>query len=482
MIYLISIIGYLFILIAVGAIRSRKIETQDDFMVAGRSLTAPILVGTLIATWIGTGSIFGSAGLGYDYGIPGIWFSVGAWLGMFLLLFIAGRARALEQFTVPDIFELRYNRWARLLGSIVIVVAYTGIVSYQLVAGGRVLNLITGLSNSSGIILTAIFVIAYTALAGMFSVAYTDVVNGIVIVIGLLISFPFIWLHAGGIEGMRSVIPESHFTLLGNLNILEALGLSLPTLFLLLGESNMYQRFFSARDAKTATRATLWWIVGVVLVESMILAFAIIASAVFPDLASPDNIIVISAKEGVPVIIGSLMLAVIVAVIVSTADSFLLVPSTNIMRDIYQSFINRDATQQQMVRYSRYVVIGLGVIAYLQTLPGENIIDMILRAYTMYGAAITPALMGAFFFRRATTAGGISSIVAGMIMTLIWEIWNLNSVLFTLPVLGETTIPTIYPSLIVSILALIFVSYLTSPPPEEKLARFRTDRAGQPIG
>ncbi len=476
MVYLLSIIGYLFILIFVGAIRSKRVETQDDFMVAGRSLTAPILVGTLIATWIGTGSIFGSAGLGYQYGVPGIWFSVGAWLGMFLLLFIAGRARALEQFTVPDIFELRYNRWARLLGSIVIVVAYTGIVSYQLVAGGRVLNLITGIPNGTGIIITAIFVIAYTALAGMFSVAYTDVVNGIVIVLGLFISFPFIWMHAGGIAGMVQSIPKSHFTLMGNLNILQALGLSLPTLFLLLGESNMYQRFFSARDAKTATRATLWWIVGVVVVESTILLFAVVASAVFPHIANPDNIIVISAKEGVPVIIGSLMLAVIVAVIVSTADSFLLVPSTNIMRDIYQSFINKDATQDQMVRYSRYVVIVLGVLAYLQTLPGESIIDMILRAYTMYGAAITPALMGAFFFKRATTAGGVSSIVSGMVMTLIWEIWNLKAAIFHLPLVGETTIPTIYPSLIVSILALIVISYLTSPPSEEKLAHFHWKR------
>ncbi|MEJ2052042.1 MAG: sodium:solute symporter family protein, partial [Calditrichota bacterium] len=155
MIYLVAILFYLLILIGVGAIRSGGVNTQDDFMVAGRSLTTPILVGTLIATWIGTGSIFGSAGLGYQYGVPGVWFSVGAWLGMFLLLFIAGRARALDQYTVPDIFELRYNKLARLLGSLVIMVAYTGIVSYQLVAGGQVLNIITGLNPQFGVVLTA---------------------------------------------------------------------------------------------------------------------------------------------------------------------------------------------------------------------------------------------------------------------------------------------------------------------------------------
>jgi len=472
MVYLIAILAYLLILIGVGAIRSGGVNTQDDFMVAGRSLTTPILVGTLIATWIGTGSIFGSAGLGYDYGVPGVWFSVGAWLGMFLLLFIAGRARALDQYTVPDIFELRYNKLARLLGSLVIMVAYTGIVSYQLVAGGQVLHIITGLDANLGVVLTALFVITYTALAGMFSVAYTDVANGIVILLGLLIAFPFIWSHAGGVEGIKMALPASHFELFGQMNIVEALGLSLPTLFLLLGESNMYQRFFSARDSRTAQNATLWWIVGVVVVESLILAFAVVASAVFPDLAQPDHIIIVAAKEGVPVIIGCVLLAVIVAVIVSTADSFLLVPSTNMMRDIYQTFINKNASQKQMVRYSRYAVIGLGVLAYLQTLPGESVIAMILRAYTMYGAAITPALMGAFFFRRATTAGGVSSIVAGMGATLIWEIWDLKSVTFTLPLVGQSTIPTIYPSLIMSILALIIVSYATKPPAAAKVQRF----------
>ncbi len=472
MIYLIAILLYLMILIGVGAIRSGGVQTQDDFMVAGRSLTTPILVGTLIATWIGTGSIFGSAGLGYEYGIPGIWFSIGAWLGMFLLLFIAGRARALDQYTVPDIFELRYNKLARLLGSIVIMVAYTGIVSYQLVAGGEVLHIISGIDSGVGVIITALFVITYTALAGMFSVAYTDVANGLVILLGLIIAFPFIWVHAGGADGISLALDPSHFSVFGELNVIEALGLSLPTLFLLLGESNMYQRFFSARDSKTAQNATLWWIVGVVLVESLILGFAVVASAAFPDLAQPDHIIIVAAKEGVPILIGCVMLAVIVAIIVSTADSFLLVPSTNMMRDIYQTFINRDATQKQMVRYSRYVVIGLGLIAYLQTLPGENIIDMILRAYTMYGAAITPALMGAFFFRAATTAGGVASIAGGMGMTVIWEIWNLKELEFTLPLVGATNIATIYPSLIVSILSLILVSYFTGPPAGEKVARF----------
>jgi SSS family solute:Na+ symporter/sodium/proline symporter len=122
-IYFWSILAYLFFLIIVGAIRSRKVATQDDFIVAGRKLPTFVLVGTLLATWIGSGSIIGGAGLAYKKGLPALWFSFGAWLGMGLLFFIAEKARGLVQYTVPDILELRYNPTARVLGALVTIIA-----------------------------------------------------------------------------------------------------------------------------------------------------------------------------------------------------------------------------------------------------------------------------------------------------------------------------------------------------------------------
>ncbi|MCP4580874.1 MAG: sodium:solute symporter family protein, partial [candidate division Zixibacteria bacterium] len=114
MTYLWVIIIYLVILIGVGAWRSRQVKTQDDFMVAGRKLSAKVLVGTLLATWIGSGSIIASAGLAYDKGFPALWFDAGVWVALIVLYFVAGKARKLAQYTVPDILEIRYNKWARL--------------------------------------------------------------------------------------------------------------------------------------------------------------------------------------------------------------------------------------------------------------------------------------------------------------------------------------------------------------------------------
>jgi SSS family solute:Na+ symporter len=459
-IYFWTIIIYLMILIGVGAYRSRYVKTQDDFMVAGRKLSAKVLVGTLLATWIGSGSIIAGAGLAYDRGFPALWFDAGVWVAIIILYLIAGRVRAFAQYTVPDILEARYNKYARMLGTLVTVIAYTAIVSYQFRAGGMVLNLVAGIPVDTGIIITAVFVIAYTVLAGMISVAYTDVVNGIIMVIGLFIALPFLLSSGGGWSGIVSRLPESHVHPLGNMTIFEALGYSLPTMLLLLGESGMYQRFFSARDESTARRSVVGWIAGTVVIETLIVVLAIIGSVLFVGIDS-EMVILHSVKNGLPIAIGCLLLAAIVAVIVSTADSFLLVPATNIIRDIYQRFVNPDASQKKVVLYSRIVVILLGLFAFAQVRFFTKVLEMALYAYTMYGVGITPAVLGAFLWKRANAYGGVSSIAAGMAMTLIWEISG-----------QPFGVATVYPALISSLSCLILISLVTSKPPEDKWRPF----------
>jgi SSS family solute:Na+ symporter/sodium/proline symporter len=429
-------------------------------MVAARRLSARVLVGTLLATWIGSGSIIASAGLAFDKGFPALWFDAGVWIAIIILYVIAGRARKLAQYTVPDILEIRYNKYARVLGTLVTMVAYTAIVSYQFRAGGMVLNLVTGVSVDHGIIITALFVIGYTVLAGMISVAYTDVVNGVIMIVGLFVTLPFLLNTGGGWSEIASRLPETHFEVLGELTLLQALGYSLPTMLLLLGESGMYQRFFSARDARTAKRSVVGWIVGTIIVETLIVIIAIVGRGLFADIDS-EMVILHSVKHGLPAIIGCLCLAAIVAVIVSTADSFLLVPSTNFIRDIYQRFINPNASQRRVVLYSRIVVVVLGLFAFVQVRFFERVLEMAIYAYTMYGVGITPAVMAAFFWRRATPAAGVGSIAAGMIITIAWELTG-----------SPFGLPTVYPALGASLLSLILISLLTAKPDDSKVRPF----------
>ena len=206
-------------------------------MVAGRTLTAPILVGTLLATWIGSGDIFSVSDLSYYHGYSSLIGSSGGWLGIIIVFFIAGRVRRFGQFTVPDILEARYNKWARILATIATIIAYVTIVSYQFRGGGWVLNMITGekISMNTGIIIVAVFVITYTLLAGMISVAYLDIFNGIIMVTGIFLALPFLIQHVGGMDYIvANITPRSH-PFLGNMTWIQAMGYFIPTFLLALG-------------------------------------------------------------------------------------------------------------------------------------------------------------------------------------------------------------------------------------------------------
>src|SRR5580658_523701 len=175
-------------LLVVSLTRLGKVKTKADYLVAGRSLPAFVLVFTLLSSWIGSGSLLGGAENAYNHGFAALWQSGGGWAGLLLIYFIAPRARKFAQFTIPDLLEARYNQAARVLGVIAILFAYTGITSYQLIGGGDILHLIfpTMITADLGKYLIAVFVIVFTAIAGMASVAYMDVVIGMLATITLL--------------------------------------------------------------------------------------------------------------------------------------------------------------------------------------------------------------------------------------------------------------------------------------------------------
>jgi Na+/proline symporter len=206
----------------------------------------------------------------------------------------------------------------------------------------------------------------------------------------------------------------------------------------------------------------LGWIVGTVAIESLIAVIAIVGSSIFPDIDG-ETVILQSVKDALPAATGCLTVAAIAAVIVSTADSFLLVPSTNLMRDVYQRFINPEVSEKRFLIYSRIVVVALGVVAYIQVQFFEKILEMAIYAYTMYGVGITPAVMAAFFWKRATPAGGVTAIAAGMTVTLAWEITGLAT---------TTGIETVIPALGASLVGLIAISLATERPDQSKWKPF----------
>ncbi len=487
MIFLWVVIGYLVILMGISIYKSFMVKNQEDFMVAGRSVSTARMVGTLLCTWMGSGSLLAGAGLAANVGFSELWMAAGAWIGIIIVFFLAARVRRIAEFTVPDILELRYNKWARILGTIVIVVAYTTIVGYQFKAGGFVLDLVANIPEWQGVLLTAGFIVIFTAFAGMMSIVSVDIINGAVITVAMLVAAPIVYFHIGGAEHLTATLDPSHFQIFGDNNFFWAMGIFLPPFFLLLGESNMYQKFFSAKNEKAAKSAVVWWVTGTIVVETALASLAIFAFSHFNVLdhanemflsgENAERIILHTARYstevGLPLWGGLLLLAASVAIITSTGNSFLLVPSTNLTRDVYQRFINRNANPDKIVVFQRMMVVLLGVLAYLILTQFETILAMALTAYTMVGAGLTPALLAAFLWKRVTVTGGVASIATGMGVTLLITIANsILTSFYGTQLLNEQYI--ILPAATASIIALIVVSLSTKPDPKSKWERFYT--------
>lgn len=483
--YIVIIVAYLIALTVYNFIQARKVQTQDDMMVAGRSLGVTKMVFTLVCTWIGSGTFIAGAEYAYRAGWSSMWMPAGAWVGIAIIYFLAGKIRTFGQYTIGDILEERYGKFARLFGAIALIIAFTTIVSYQFRAGGYILNVITdqAVSVEMGQALAAGFVILFTAIGGMIAVAHTDLPNGIIIVLACIISVPFVVATAGGLGTPAEVLPASHMLLVspdfGQYPFLKAFSYFLATMFLLLGVQSMYQKFYSAKTPGDAKKAVALWIVGTIVVETVVVVIAIYASSYYwgNTTIDPAAVVLHAARDMVPAPVGLLLLAAAVVVVLSTGMNYLLSPSTNIMRDIYQRFINPDAPQSRMVALQKVLIVILGLVAFLLIfIPTVmkleiSVLGYAYFAYTIYGVAITPALLAALAWKRATKAGGLASIVSGAAMVILFDIVIPNA--FPQVLIGGDPwgLPSIYPSLAMSIGMLVIVSYLTPKPDQAVLAK-----------
>jgi SSS family solute:Na+ symporter/sodium/proline symporter len=494
MLFFVTIVAYVALLLGVALWKSRSAGTQEQFMVAGRSVSTWYLVGTLVCTWIGSGSLFGGAGLAFREGFGDLWMSAGAWVGIVLVYFLAHRVRRIAQYTVADILERRYTAAARVLGSLTVTVAYLAIVGYQFRGAGRLLELVTrdlpGIPHievETGRLIACVTVVAFTLLAGMVSIVSVDIFNGILMTVGVLLGVPLALAAVGGWDQVAATVPATHFALFGQHGPLWAFGVFFPTFFLLLGESSMYQKFFAAKDERSARRAVLGMVVGVVVIETALAVLAIIGAGKYWNLAPfraadgtldvpvTETIILYLARHDLPVVAGCLLLAAGMAIIFSTANTFLMTPSTNMARDLYQRFVDPRAPERRVVLVQRVMIAVLGFLAYLLATRFTSILQMAFTAYTMVGAGLTPALLAAFLWRRVTPAGGTASIAAGMLVTTLiaWRQEALSgwlSAQMGRPV--DVTEYMIYPAVLASILCLVVVSLLTPPSPPEKWRPF----------
>ena len=459
-------------LLAVALFRALRVKTKADYLVAGRSLPAIVLVLTLLTSWIGAGSLFAGAENAYRNGFAALWLPAGGWLGLLLIYFIAPRARRFAQFTLPDLIEARYNQVARVLATIAILFAYVAITSYQFKGGGNVLHLIfpDSVTPELGTYIIAVFVIVTTAMAGMSSVAYMDVAIGSLVTVICIIATPLLFFKAGGWSGLHAVLPETHFEFLGNLTLIRGLEFLVPTMLLMLGNQVMYQKFFSAKTERDARVSVVGWILGTVVLETLIVAIAVIGSALYPTgevSRQPYEIIPYTARHGLPALMGALLLGAVFAKVISTASNYLFSPATNLVEDVFVRYIAPGASNKRVLIVSRLAVVLLGCWALYQAIYAPSILAKMLYAYTIYSAAVTPVVLAAFYSKRATAWGAVAAIATGTVVTLVWDFPAVKGIFP--PILADRD--AIFPALFTAVAALILVSLFTPRPTAEQLAK-----------
>lgn len=473
MLNLVVVACYLALLVGYGLHSSRRVHGQADFSLAGRGLRLPLLLGTLLATWTGTGSIFSQAEEAWRVGLPALLLPLAPVLGFLALIFLSTRVRARKRYTLQDLLEERFGPAARVIGTLTLVLAYVVIVSYQFRAATGVLD---RLAENAGLIPTsdeknfvllavvAVFVGVYTALAGMMSISRTDTFNGVLITLGLAVALPVTWHIAGGWDAIIAALPESGRQLGGRYGGFDILSRTLPVFLLVLGDANLHSRFFSADSDRTARRAAILLIPAVLLIDGAIIMLAIAGRALLPDLETPGHVILELGLGVLPPLLGALLVATILAIIISTADSYLLSSASALLRDVYQRFVHPDAGEKRLLRMARVLVMLLTLAALLLAFTGDGFFDIALFAYTIYGVGITPPLLAALFWKRATPAGAVASMITATLTAIVWKSADLGT--WAGDALGQpegTSVGAVIPATIVAATMLVVVSLCTRP-------------------
>lgn len=432
---------YLVLSIGIGIYAARRVHTSTDFILAGRSLPLYIVIATVFVTFFGSEAVLGIPATFMEEGMHGIVadpYGAGLCL-IFVGLFFAARIYRMKLNTIGDFFRIRYSPSVELMVSIAICISYLGWIAAQIVALGIVLNIVSAglISFEMGMVLGLVSVMAYTVFGGMMSVAIVSFIQMIAIIIGLI---AIAWFVAGNVEGGSAAI-VSHAAQNGKFEFWPALDLAAILAFfgafitLALGsipQQDVFQRVMSAKNENVAAHGSVYG--GILYIAFCLIPIFIVYGALLID---PDLVALHSAEGGdtqrilpefilahTHVALQVLFFGALLSAIMSTAAGTLLAPSAIMAENILRPHFNLSDTQFLLLL--RLCVVGFGLVvlgyAYLSAAAGLSIFEMVENAYliTLCGA-FTPLAFGVYW-KRATNAGALASIICGVGTWVVLEI------------------------------------------------------------
>jgi SSS family solute:Na+ symporter len=425
---LIAIVAiYLALMLGLGVWCSRtRIAGMTDFLLAGRRLGVVMGAGALAATHFGGGAVLGGAEYGYTYGVSGVWYGVSTGVGLLALgIFTARKFRELALFTVPDYLETRYGGKAvRVLGAVLSLAALIGILAAQVNAAGKAFGIL-GMTGAAGPVIAVAVFIAYTALGGLWAATISDVVQLAIGAIGVVIAVVVVAIRADAAGGFESLlvakgVSEGYFQPFGE-GASFVLWLLVPTVMYTLIGQDFYQRLFATKSAQVARTAALTGGAFLVIVSVLPAVVGMGARALSTGAMEAGDALPWVLREMMNPVVGGLILAAILAAIMSTADSLLTSATSHVVKDIWlETFHTGDAPdEKRLLALSRLVTIGVGVVALLIGLSLPGIVRTLIYSYTMYTAGVLVPVLGGVLWKGATRTGALAAIIAGSIVALL---------------------------------------------------------------
>ncbi len=410
------IIIYFAVMLAIGVASRKKAGQADDFFVAGRKGSSLFIVGSLLATIIGGSATLGMAGLGFQRGLTGAWWMLVGSVGLiFLGLFFARKVRKFALYTLPELIEKQYDRRMAFASSVLIVIAWTGVIAAQIIAAGKIMGIRgRGAPTLWRVIFSFVF-IAYTVLGGQYSVIRTDFFQSVIIFGGIFTGLGLILSRLGGWDGLQSSLSPDMFSFPVSS---QFGGADLLSLLLVVGLTyvvgpDMYSRIFCARDDATARASALWTALLIIPVAFAITLLGMGAAVLFPGIA-PDQALPMIISEIFSPLVGGIVLAALLCAVMSSADTTLLSASTILTVDIIGGFRSSPDRKNVLPR-SRWLIILLGIVALVVALLLKNIISALLFAYTVYTCGVILPVIAGFFKDRlkVTAAGALAALIGG---------------------------------------------------------------------
>jgi len=413
---LLILIGYFLVIIGVGVWSRRRAGSQDGFFVANRQGNTPLITGSLLATAIGGSATVGMAGLGFKQGLTGAWWLLVGSIGLLVLgFFFARKVRGAALYTLPELVGKQYGGVVGLAASILIVIAWIGVVAGQIVAAGKVLSILGMGSVTVWMLIFSLVVILYSVLGGQFSIIRTDFIQAVILFLGIFLASGLALSGIGGIDGLKASLPSGYFSFPVSPEFSWKMLLSF---LILVGATyvvgpDMYTRLFCAKDEGTARRST--FLTAALFIP---LAFAVVfvgmsAKILYPQIPSEQAFPQVISGVFSPALSG-LILAALIAALMSSAATCLLSQSVILTEDVFKRF-RPSLDERRTVLLTRLSLVGFGLLALAVALVLKGVIASLLFAYTIFTCGLVVPVIAGFYQERlkVTWQGALAAMICG---------------------------------------------------------------------